>query len=709
MTTTILSDLAVLLCKISHEVDSAEIDGRLKDVYSTLEPTIAEFKRLGAKARLHDIPDTLWSSLTQTITTVMTLCEQRGLEKERQVWASKWHSFKQSYEKGKAALAEERKRGSSLRAEIDTLRDQLKGLQAAGSSMSESRKMADEEHLARHMQHLSAANEDKIKAIAEIEKLKASEQIAELKLTMVSKERDDALKQVEGLQSQLAAKDAEMADIRGRVTSDSKQAAMAQSDTEARLARMNNDMQAMQSKMSSKDSEVQDLQSRLERSKELQASMAKELEETQEKARKLLASVEDLSSREPQYQQFRRSPHDLSVAPLGHVQQLHSNIHSPSTGTPPSLLHSIQHTPPSHAYPMQHTPPPHLQANNHYQSSSPRHGSYHQSSPRHSAYHGSPPLHGTYYQSASPNHGYHQSPPPGVNQGPPYGPPHGHPSRPLPRPRTNGRDGTSRPQTAHNVANQPRQRSLEEHFPDEHSPYDDQPGLQHARPVSKGVRWPENLPGTPVMTMNRGAKSEKERPGTSHSDVISLADPVPAKPSASPTKDSTSASKPGTSPVKATPTKYGTLKRKLKGMRRPPYGNMTGFSGGTVTDEAMLRLDHPLVSWDGPCFGSGSGPGTGAVPVFADTELEAMKQALSPHLVALMWSKSCRRALRRRPQWPRGVKYELLKPLQFEKTKKMKLAEGVGGAVLPSWAVRAKIGDRKPLGVLASPVQIQVR
>ncbi|RDW25121.1 hypothetical protein B0I72DRAFT_25089 [Yarrowia lipolytica] len=694
MATTVLADLAVLLHKISHEVDTAEINGKLKDVYSILEPTIAEFKRLGAKARLHDVPDALWKSLTQTITTIMTLCEQRGLEKERQMWASKWATFKQSYEKGKAALAEERRRCDNLKSEVDALRDQLKDLQTAGSNMSESRKLADEEHLARHMQHLSDANNDKIKAIAEIEKLKASEQIAELKFNMVSKERDEALNHVAKLQSQLVSKDEELTEVLGRVKSDATQTQMALSDAEAQLAQMDKEIQTMRSQLTSKENEVHDLQARLDHTLEQNTSIAKELEDTKDKAIQLQASLEDFSSRESQFQQFRRSPHDLNMAPLGHIQQLHPNMHSPSTGTPPSLLHSIQHTPPSHAFPMQHTPPPHLQANHHYQSTPPRHGSYHQSSPLHSAYHGTPPLHSSYYQSPSPNHVYNQAFSPCVGQGSPYGgqtSAHGYPNKGPPRPRTNGRDGTSRPQTAHSIANQQHQEPLEGYFTDQPSPFVDQPSQKHNRPVSKGVRWPDNLPDTPLMTMNRGDKCENKRPSTSHSDSAGIVEATPVKTKSSPSKENVSPAKPGTSPSKASPTKYGTLKRKLRGIRRPPYGYMTGTSGGTVTAEAALRLDHPIVSWEGPYFHSRSR--FGPVPAFLDERLETMKQDLSPSLVALMWSESCRRALRRRPEGPGGVNIESLKPLQFEKTK-MKLAGG--------------LGDRMCLGSLTWPVQIHV-
>lgn len=630
MATSILDELAVLLHKTSREVDAAEVDDRLQDVYTTLEPTIVEFKRLGAKARLHDVPDALWQSLTQTINTIMTLCEQRGLERERQGWASKWETFKQSYEKGKAALAAERKRSAVLKAEVETLQEKLKEAHVPASSTSdaESRRLADDEHLARHMQHITAANDDKIKAIAQIEKLKASGEIAELKLNMISKERDDALGQVAGLQSQL--------------------------------------------------------------------------EKSEDKAMKLQAIIDNLTSREPQFHNFRSSLHELNVAPLVQGHQMHPNMHSPSTGTPPSLLRSMQHS-------AQHTPPPHMQANNQYQSTPPLRGSYHQSSPRHSTYHASPPPHSPYYQPGSPYHAYHQSSPvPGTAPGSQYSPApmHGLHSRLPPRPQTSGRDATSRPQTSHDAANQQRLPSADNFLGLFTGPDSEQqsPDPWQARPSSKGVRWHDNLPETPVMTMKRGVASENERPTTSHSEVATPADAGPVKE----TKSSASPTKASASPTKASPTKYGTLRRKLKGMRRPPYGYMTETSGVTVSSEAALRLDHPIVPWEDGRFQAFTD--AGSVPAFVDEQLEAMKRALGPRLVALMWSKSCRRALRRRPDGWQGVNIESLKSLQFGKARKKKLAVAPREATVASWTLlRAKAADRKPLGCLGRPVQIQVK
>lgn len=628
MATSILDELAVLLHKISREVDAAEVDDKLQDVYTTLEPTIVEFKRLGAKARLHDVPDTLWQSLTQTINTIMTLCEQRGLERERQGWASRWETFKQSYEKGKSALAAERKRSAVLKAEVETLQEKLKDALAHASSTgdAESRRLAEDEHLMRHMEHITAANDEKIKAIEQFEKLKASGEIAELKLNMVSKERDDAIGQVAGLQSQL--------------------------------------------------------------------------DKSEDKAMKLQAIIDDLTSREPQFQNFRSSLHDM--APLVQGHQMHPNMHSPSTGTPPSLLRSMQHS-------VQHTPPPHLQANNQYQSSPPLRGSYHQSSPRHSAYHASPPPHSPYYQPGSPHHAYHQSSPlPGTAPGSHYHPAamHGHHSRLPPRPRTNGRDATSRPQTSRDGANPqglPFSEDFLSLFPGPHSDQSLDPG--YGRPASKGVRWHDNLPDTPVMTMKRDVVSENERPTTSRSEVTNSADAAPIKE----TKSTASPTKTSASPVKTSPTKYGTLRRKLKGMRRPPYGYMTGTSSVTVGSEAALRLDHPIIPWEVARFQPF--PRAGSVPAFVDEQLEAMKRALGPRLVALMWSKSCRRALRRRPVggW-QGVNMESLKSLLFGKAKPKKLAVVPREVTVASWTLmRAKAADRKPLGCLGPPVQIQVK
>ncbi|KAG5356423.1 hypothetical protein CJU89_6165 [Yarrowia sp. B02] len=587
---TVLSELAALLHKIAKEVDAAETDYRLKDVSSALEPTILEFKRLGSKAVLSDIPDQLWKSVSQVIATILTLCEQRGLERERQTWASKWADFRQAYEKGKAALGEERKRVASLTAERDALREELRQeKQKAASAASEESQAMQKEFHAMHMQLMTSANDDKLKAM---------EQVAELKLSMVSRELDDSRKDALALEAKLAEKDGEME--RSKTVS----------------AR---DLAHVQSQLA-------DAQSKLEEARAQAQVMAQQLEEARAKAKSLQANADEaaqeLAARDAHVQQFRRSPCEVnSMSPLGHVQQLHSNVYTPSSGTPPSLFHTMRHTPPSHAHAMQPTPPPHFSSNQYHQSPSvqgPYHqppslqGSYHQPPSLQGPYHQSPPPHSQYYQPHSPGNSYHQSPQ--LGHGSLYGPPAGL-GHMFARPQTGGRDGTSRPQTALD----PVQGPLEDEV--------------------RGLRFSDEMTTTPVMSLRRGESSENDRPSTSHSrsgstksrsrrtkDSSSSAkdSSSPVKDSSGPTKENPSPAKTPSSPSKTGATKVSTLRRKFKGLRRPPYGYLSKHAGRSVAE----GLDHPLVS--------GAEFSWASIPMFEDGPLEAMKQALTPTLLAMI-------------------------------------------------------------------------
>lgn len=681
---TTIEDLAVLLHKISHHVNVAETDDNLQDVPANLEATISQFKRLGNKAALHDIPESLWMSLTQLISTILTLCGQRGREKERSKWSSQFATFKVSYEKGKAALAEERRRVATLKTEMEGLRAEVKDERhKAAAGVAEGRNAAGEEHRAMHkefremhMQLLTAANDDKAKAF---------DQIVELKLSVssVTKDLEEALKKVSALESELSAKDEEIQLIKST-------SALKLGDVQSKLDEAKSGALAV----ADKETELEKTLVLLKEVQEREASAVKELEEVKEESSKLQVALEEAKeslARENRFQQYRRSPQDTNIMPnLGHSQQLHPNM-----GTPPSHMRTMG-TPPPHMPPMQHTPPLHLQANGiqHTPAHLLANGMYHQSSPPH------PSLHYGHYQS--PGHA------PAHFQGSP------------PRPVTNGgilKDTDSRPQTAHPHASQ-QQVPMAEFF---HSPQPHGPHMTHGSPgkghfigqegspqpfqISKpSITWKSQSPPTPVMTLVSGSRSENTRPETAQSENTRPETPTKTSTKTSPTKSS--AKSPTKSPTKEKET-GGTLRRKFGlGRRRPPYGNEIGLTNTQVGKHGGA-LDHPihvhplvLEKW---CRRRFCG-----VPSFADERLEQLSQGLPHALLESMWLRSWRRAVRQRRKNKRcknEVSKETPAPLQFGKAE-LEPAEPVG-AEIRLFGIPSKV--RRPLSVLGVMVQVRMR